>query len=230
MKVKSERTSIIKMGNYICKKRKLKGYTQKQLSEIIDISDKTISKWEQGDLAPDVTMLKLLAETLDTNIESIVCGYDISSSFGFSLFKSRKSLIIFFMVFTLFVSIICFSLGGRGKCEYYRLSASSPFKVYGYLINNDNESIIIIEKITVKNLSDNLEKDIIKSAIVTFYFDEKVIGVKNYDIREGLTLEDFFNEYSFSLSEDVKINKDNLKIKYEFFNLQGDKFEFLINF
>ena len=36
----------IKIGRFIADERKRKGYTQKQLSERLGISDKTISKWE----------------------------------------------------------------------------------------------------------------------------------------------------------------------------------------
>ncbi|MFR0955484.1 MAG: helix-turn-helix domain-containing protein [Roseburia inulinivorans] len=35
----------IKIGKFIADERKRKGYTQKQLSEKLAISDKTISKW-----------------------------------------------------------------------------------------------------------------------------------------------------------------------------------------
>lgn len=38
----------IKIGRFIADERKRKGYTQKQLSEKLEISDKTISKWERG--------------------------------------------------------------------------------------------------------------------------------------------------------------------------------------
>lgn len=38
----------ILIGKFIAQERKRKGYTQKQLSEKLGISDKTISKWETG--------------------------------------------------------------------------------------------------------------------------------------------------------------------------------------
>ena len=36
------------IGERIAEERKRKGYTQKQLSEKLEISDKTVSKWERG--------------------------------------------------------------------------------------------------------------------------------------------------------------------------------------
>lgn len=40
------RTSLTKMGKFIADLRKKKEYTQKQLAELLDVSDKTVSKWE----------------------------------------------------------------------------------------------------------------------------------------------------------------------------------------
>lgn len=37
----------IKTGKFIADERKKKGYTQRQLAELLGISDKTISKWER---------------------------------------------------------------------------------------------------------------------------------------------------------------------------------------
>ena len=38
----------VSIGRFIAAERKRKGYTQKQLAEKLNISDKTVSKWECG--------------------------------------------------------------------------------------------------------------------------------------------------------------------------------------
>lgn len=38
----------IKIGRFIAAERKRKSYTQRQLADILGISDKTVSKWECG--------------------------------------------------------------------------------------------------------------------------------------------------------------------------------------
>lgn len=38
----------IKIGKFIAKTRKLQNITQKQLADLLSISDKTVSKWECG--------------------------------------------------------------------------------------------------------------------------------------------------------------------------------------
>ena len=54
----------IKIGRFIADERKRKGYTQKQLSEKLEISDKTISKWERGNGFPEVSLLLPLCNEL----------------------------------------------------------------------------------------------------------------------------------------------------------------------
>ncbi|NSC15363.1 helix-turn-helix transcriptional regulator [Coprococcus comes] len=39
---------LIKIGKYIAEKRKALGLTQKQLAEKLNMSDKSVSKWERG--------------------------------------------------------------------------------------------------------------------------------------------------------------------------------------
>ena len=51
----------IKIGKFIADERKRKGYTQKQLSEKLEISDKTISKWESGRGYPSIDSLKAIS-------------------------------------------------------------------------------------------------------------------------------------------------------------------------
>jgi DNA-binding XRE family transcriptional regulator/desulfoferrodoxin (superoxide reductase-like protein) len=63
-----------KSGNLILKLRKEKKLTQKQLGEAMNISDKTISKWERGLGCPDVSLLGELSNVLGVNIEQILIG------------------------------------------------------------------------------------------------------------------------------------------------------------
>lgn len=63
-----------KVGKLILSLRKEKCMTQKQLADKMNISDKTISKWERGLGCPDVSLLRELSEILGVNIEKILLG------------------------------------------------------------------------------------------------------------------------------------------------------------
>ena len=62
------------IGKFIASERKRKGYTQKQLSEKLGISDKTISKWERGNGFPEVSLLLPLCDELDITLNELLSG------------------------------------------------------------------------------------------------------------------------------------------------------------
>ena len=68
----------IKIGRFIADERKRKGYTQKQLSEKLGISDKTISKWERGNGFPEVSLLLPLCDELEITVNELLSGERVS--------------------------------------------------------------------------------------------------------------------------------------------------------
>ena len=60
------------VGGFIQQLRKDKGMTQKELAEIIGMSDKTISKWESGNSLPDTSVLVSLCEVLDISVNELL--------------------------------------------------------------------------------------------------------------------------------------------------------------
>ncbi|MEE1505122.1 MAG: helix-turn-helix transcriptional regulator, partial [Acutalibacteraceae bacterium] len=62
---------MYKFGNYICKLRENKNLTQTELARILDVSDKSISKWENGQAFPRIETFEKLAVSLDTTVENI---------------------------------------------------------------------------------------------------------------------------------------------------------------
>lgn len=67
----------VKVGNYILKKRKDLGMTQKELAELVEVTDKSVSKWERGNGLPDVSRLKPLCDALKITMNELVAGEDI---------------------------------------------------------------------------------------------------------------------------------------------------------
>ncbi|MEF9975200.1 MAG: helix-turn-helix transcriptional regulator, partial [Oscillospiraceae bacterium] len=54
-----ERKSI---GSFIAVLRKANGLTQKDLAEKLNVSDKSVSRWERDDGAPDLSLVPVIAE------------------------------------------------------------------------------------------------------------------------------------------------------------------------
>lgn len=63
-----------KIGTLICTLRKELQLTQQQLADEMNISDKTISKWERGLGCPDVSLLPQVSKILGVNVERLLSG------------------------------------------------------------------------------------------------------------------------------------------------------------
>lgn len=63
-----------KIGKFIAEERKSKNYTQKQLADILNVSDRTISKWECGKGFPEVALLLPLCNELEITVNELLTG------------------------------------------------------------------------------------------------------------------------------------------------------------
>ncbi len=71
-----------KIGALIRKLRKEKGYTQQQLATLLNVSAKTVSKWETAAGCPDISLITELARVLDTTSEHLLQGTIQQPMFG----------------------------------------------------------------------------------------------------------------------------------------------------
>ena len=66
-----------KIGAFIAMNRKKKGYTQEQLAEKLGVTNKTISRWENGHYMPDLSLLEPLSKELDITLNELLAGKEI---------------------------------------------------------------------------------------------------------------------------------------------------------
>ena len=70
----------VKIGKFIAEMRKEQNLTQKQLADKLDISDRTISKWECGKGMPDVGLMIPLCEEIKINVNELLSGERLSEN------------------------------------------------------------------------------------------------------------------------------------------------------
>ena len=68
----------IKIGAFISERRKAKGWTQSQLAEKLEITDKAVSKWETGRSMPDLSLFMPLCTLLDVTLNELFAGERIA--------------------------------------------------------------------------------------------------------------------------------------------------------
>lgn len=59
--------------------REKKHYTQKQLADLLCVSDKTVSKWENGRGFPDIALLEPLAQHLGVSVAELLSGQCVTN-------------------------------------------------------------------------------------------------------------------------------------------------------
>lgn len=87
-------------GNTIKELREKRQFTQKQLAEKLNVSDKTISKWETNKGLPDVGIITELSKALGVSLAELLTGEYAEN-------KNRSSnMKKYLFMFVLFVEIL----------------------------------------------------------------------------------------------------------------------------
>lgn len=227
------RLDLGKMGRHIAEARKAKKYTQKQLGEIIDIDNKTISKWERGNIAPDITILKSLAEALDMELDELLSGEYIQKNEKdkrneitlkaidyYSQVAKKKITKIFIVV----IAAILFVIGTIYTIDrYYRwdvkvIDAGEEFHVRGYIISNRKTTRYIFDEIDHMNNSTGTNVDIlIKDIVVIIQVGNQQIEILKRKFKNEQYLLDIIPSLTatYIVNQKINNNDDNkLIIKY----------------
>lgn len=106
-----------KTGEFISALRKELSYSQKDLAEKLNITDKAVSKWETGRSAPDVSMLLPLSEVLGVSVTEIlkgerICEEEIHTASNEMIVKTLKKskskvMIAAISVLVILIVLIC---------------------------------------------------------------------------------------------------------------------------
>ena len=62
------------IGSFIAALRKANGMTQKDLADRLNVSDKTVSRWERDDGSPDLSMIPVIAEIFGVTCDELLRG------------------------------------------------------------------------------------------------------------------------------------------------------------
>ena len=73
----------IEVANRLVNYRKKMGLSQEQLAEKIGVTDKAISKWENGRCLPNVSLFKPLCKTLGISVNELLNGEKDTNEDGY---------------------------------------------------------------------------------------------------------------------------------------------------
>ena len=207
----------IKVGKFIASLRREKNMTQEELAEKINVSNKTVSKWEVGVNVPDTNCLYLLSKEFNVPTQDILNGGEIHNesennasikngiNFYNKLFKRKILKISLLVIIGIIVAFsMLYTISNYNKVQVYDISSSvEDFAVNGYLIFNLEETIFVVNDIKYVGSMGGIN---ISNNQINYYY----ISVENKDKKMTYYYEDSLLDVSKSLNEIL----NNIKISF----------------
>lgn len=209
-KNKKEVVKTTKFSDIISTYRAERKLTQKALGDIIGVSDRTISKWENGDTEPDLYHFKKICKTLDIPPSNLFIykktlndrlrkiGNILSIIIKFILKHALK-----FIIAVAFLYLLLFYINNYNSIQIYSLKYHSDniYFNHGYFYKTKVYDILTIENIKVNKL-DYTPISYYIELYTSTNGDKKVIY--KADSLENIYIEE-------TLSEHDLLNRDTLK-------------------
>lgn len=137
----------IKTGSFLREMRKEKGLTQEQLAEKLGVSNRSVSRWENGRNMPDFDLVTEMAHIYEISIEEILSGerkndmidrekeeamvkvskYEADEKMRFA--KRLRMLLIIALILHLLCTILCWT----GKADFEAAASFFMGAVFGLL-------------------------------------------------------------------------------------------------
>lgn len=221
---------LVKIGNFIAKKRKEKNLTQDQLGELMGISGKSVSKWERGLNMPDIEKLEKLCNILNVNVIEILNGEEkcaeLNNLFNLSFFdilkryikNSKRNYVIIFLFLFIFIFLfsLLFTLGNYNQNKVYSITSDNfDYSLNGYLIFNQEQNLIIISDLSYQgNLLGTSDEPQLSNLKILLKYGDDIIASFNekFNSNENKYLSEILNDFSITVEEN-KENNSNIITK-----------------
>lgn len=217
--MKKTKKDVVKdtdFANTIFRIRTERDLTQKKLADKLNISDKTISKWEKGDSVPDLINIQNICNELEVSPSSIVNSKrtlkdrinfikrKIGTFFNYCL---NNIFLIFFSV--AFILLLVYFLNNYNTVKVYSIKYESDniSITNGYFFKTKVVNILDINDITLNKLE--YEPVEIKLELYTYYNGDKYMIYEANDLK-NIYIEESKNYSDILTSDAINSMKNNL--------------------
>lgn len=239
--------NLEKVGKFIAKLRADKGLTQVQLGEMLGVENKTISKWENGTNAPDITMLIALSNIFDVRVEEIVDGEykekyreENRSKITQEHNKYKKhnkikdiiiGVLVIIIIFNLviFVTRIVKEVKSKIKTDTITIDLKNdpetPLNINGCIMKSNDSTMYVIKSISYENKGDDKTGDeLIVQYEVKLLVDDKMVGTYTNNFDSNKKLDDALDNIAFTIESGKEFSKDSkVKVQVKYTTIRKDK-------
>lgn len=197
-------------ANYIINLREKRHLTQKALAEKIKVSDRTISKWENGLTVPDLINIRNICKELGVSANSVVLEkktfYDYFKDFLHLLSILWKHIYnnIFKVIFAIiFILLLIYFINNYNSISMYILNSDNDDITFsnGYYIRSKVRNVLIIDNLKLKNVDYDPEIDKLDLELYLLVNGDKVVIYED-DELEDISINELAS-YNETFSKDV---------------------------
>ncbi len=190
------------IGNKIKQIRIDNNLTQREFADIFGVTYQAVSKWENGKNLPDISIMKLICDKYNYNLDELL-GNKVKT-------KVKKNIlhyIILFVVIILVITGIVFFIIKNSNFHFGTINSTcDDFKISGSVAYNSSKTSIYISDVKYCGDEDNIEYKRIES---TLFLSKNNVDKSLYnDSKENVSLKDYLDEFSMQVNSNICINFD----------------------
>ena len=208
-----------KIGKFIANNRKKKNMTQSELAEILGVTDRSVSNWENGKCMPDLSLFKPLCKELDITINELMSGEKLSKEdyqskleeniIDLTLKAKNKTnrkiiliiLILFFLLLTFIIGVFVYN--------FYELDVSYDENIMKCNFS-DNTLNYTITGVSVMN-TNYIEKKLDNNKIYIFHSTINIYNKRRSNYDYGKSLSSLLGDKKVPFRSFLKINNESEK-------------------
>ena len=190
------------IGNKIKQIRIDNNLTQREFADIFGVTYQAVSKWENGKNLPDISIMKLICDKYNYNLDELL-GNKVKTKVK----KNRLHYIILFAVIILVITGIVFFIIKNSNFHFGTINSTcDDFKISGSVAYNSSKTSIYISDVKYCGDENNIEYKRIES---TLFLSKNNVDKSLYnDSKENVSLKDYLDEFSMQVNSNICINFD----------------------
>lgn len=226
-----------KIGKFIAENRKAKKLTQQQLAESLGVTNKTVSRWENGNYMPDLSLLTPLSRELGITLNELLSGEKIEGNVSTDKaeetlkktvdyskklvsrmkIKLTAAVIAFIVIFAGLLAvfdIIHFTPGAYHSGDVAKWAEGFPnHSAYALALNGKNQPVFINPKKALAQAKIDYS-----DAISALKKEYKLLPLSKYTYKT-------YETYGWQIETDDKMVKEQGSALTRFFDVYENSFE-----
>ena len=237
IKASLENKEVSSYAYQISKIRIDNNLTQMELANILGVSDKTVSSWENGNTTPDSETIKKICSEFGISLSAFVLQKASFKDYIKYFLKCFVKCLDFvwknilkFIIAILFILLLIYFLNNYNAIKVYYLNYESSDNIsvgHGYFIENKARNILVIDNIAIDKADYEIET--IELELYTLVNADK-ITIYTADSLEDIIIDELSDYPTYLKSDIIKSMKNNMHLEVNIIDTNDNVHNYKINF